>query len=66
MKSKDVKIRVTLSDGGGIEFEVDGIKARQARMKLDKGSGQHAIDFMLQDHRGKGVKFDTGRSDPRG
>jgi hypothetical protein len=66
VKSKDVKVRAILNDAGGIEFEVDGVKAKQARLKLDKDSGTHAIDFKLQDHSGKGVQFDTANSgDPR-
>jgi len=60
VKSKDVKVRATLNDAGGVEFEVDGVKAKHARLKLDKDSGAHAIDFKLQDHSGKGVQFDTG------
>jgi hypothetical protein len=59
VKSKDVKLRATLNDAGEIEFEVDGVKAKHARLKLDKDSGAHAIDFKLQDHSGKGVQFDT-------
>jgi hypothetical protein len=59
VKSRDVKVRATLNDAGGIEFEVDGVKPKQARLKLDKDSGAHAIDFKLQDHSGKGVRFDT-------
>ena len=59
MKSKNVKVRATLNDGGGIEFEVDGVKAKHARLKLDKDSGPHTIDFNLQDHSGKGLQFDS-------
>ena len=59
MKSKDVKVRAILNDAGGVDFEVDGVKAKHARLKLDKDSGAHTIDFKLQDHSGKGVQFDT-------
>ena len=62
MPSKKVKIRAFLDDAGAVDFEVDGSKPKQARLKLDKDSGQHEIGFMLQDHTGKGVQFDT--SDP--
>jgi hypothetical protein len=62
MPSKKVKIRAFLDDSGTIDFDIDGIKPQQARLKLDKGSGQHDIGFMLQDHTGKGLQFDT--SDP--
>jgi hypothetical protein len=59
VKFKDVKVRAILNDAGGIEFEVDGVKAKHARLKLDKDSGAHTIDFKLQDHSGRGVQFDT-------
>jgi len=59
MPSKNVKVRAFLDDSGSIDFEVDGVKAKHARLKLDKNSGQHEIDFALQDHSGRGLRFDT-------
>jgi hypothetical protein len=47
-----------LDDGaGGIDFEVDGVKANQAVLKLDKGSGKHSIAFQLNDQTGRGLQF---------
>ena len=47
-----------MDNAGGIDFEIDGVKAKHAQMKLDKDSGEHALDFMLQDLTGKGLRFD--------
>jgi hypothetical protein len=58
MPSKNVKVRATLDAAGAIDFEIDGVKAKHAQMKLDKGSGKHELDFMLQDQTGKGLRFD--------
>ena len=62
MPSKKVKIRAFLDNAGAVDFDVDGIKPNQARLKLGKDSGRHDIGFMLQDHSGKGLRFDI--SDP--
>lgn len=59
MKQKKVKIRATTDASGAIDFEVDGVKAKHARLKLDKDSGAHSIDFDLDDHTGKELQFDT-------
>jgi hypothetical protein len=57
--SKTVKV-MALDDGaGGIDFEVDGVKAKQAVLKLDKDSGNHSIAFQLSDRTGRGLQFDT-------
>jgi len=58
MPSKNVKVTATLDGAGSIDFEIDGVKAKHARLKLDKDSGEHALDFMLQDHTGMGLRFD--------
>lgn len=60
MPSKKVKVRAFLNDAGAIDFDVDGIKPSQARLKLDKGSGKHDISFVLHDQSGQGLRFDTG------
>lgn len=60
MKSKKVKVRATTDDLGAVDFEVDGVKAQHSRLKLDKDSGPHAIDFELHDQTGKGLMFQTG------
>lgn len=54
---KKVKVRAFLDDSGKVDFEVDGVKAKQARLKFDKGSGPQPITFNLQDHSGRGLKF---------
>ena len=58
MQNKKVKIRAFDDGAGGVDFEVDGIKAKHASMKLPKDSGDHAIEFQLQDHSGRGLQFD--------
>lgn len=58
MNTKKLKVRATDRDGA-VEFDIDGVKAQHAKLKLDKNSGQHAIDFELQDHSGKGLMFQT-------
>lgn len=57
MPSKNVKVRASLNAAGAIDFEIDGVKAKHAQMKLDKDSGEHALEFVLQDHTGMGLKF---------
>lgn len=59
MPSKKIKVRAFLDPDGTIDFDVDGVKAKDARLKLAKGSGEHAIDIRLQDHTRKGLRFDT-------
>jgi hypothetical protein len=59
MKTKKVKVRATADSGGAVEFDIDGVKAQHAMLKLDKDSGQHAIDFELNDHSGRGLMFQT-------
>jgi hypothetical protein len=61
MPSKNVKIRA-IDEAGMIDFEVDGVKAKHARLKLAKDSGEHRIDFDLQDHSGRGLEFN--QADP--
>ena len=57
MKTRNVKVRAMTDPSGSVEFEVDGVKAKHARLKLDKDSGAHAIEFELQDHSGSGLQF---------
>ena len=57
IKAAKVKVRALLDDNGQVDFEVDGMKAQHARLKLDKDTGAHAIDFDLQDHTGRGLRF---------
>ena len=59
MKQIKVKVRATLDPTGAVDFEVDGVKAKQARLKLDKDSGSHAIDFDLHDQTGRSLQFDS-------
>jgi hypothetical protein len=57
MQNKNVKVRAITSPGGQVEFEVDGVNAKHARLKLEKDSGPHVIDFELHDHSGKDLQF---------
>ena len=59
MKQKKVKVRAMIDPSGAIDFEVDGVKAKNARLKLDKDSGPHSIDFDLHDETGKELQFKT-------
>jgi hypothetical protein len=58
MRVKIVKVVAASNDAGGIEFEVDGMKAEHARLHLEKDSGQHAINFQLHDQTGRDLRFD--------
>ena len=60
MPSKNVKVRAFLNEVGAVDFDVDGMKPKQARLKLGKGSGRHDIAFMLHDQTAMGLRFDTG------
>jgi len=60
MNSKIVKVRALDGGDGGIDFEVDGIKAKQAVLKLDKDGGVHNLRFDLHDNSSRGLKFDAG------
>jgi hypothetical protein len=59
MKSRKVKIKATGDGAGGVEFEVDGLKPHKARLKLDKDSGKHLIEFELHDQSGLELSFDA-------
>ena len=54
---KKVKVRAFLDNNNALDFEVDGVKAQHARLKLDKGSGTQPIDFDLRDQSGRGLMF---------
>jgi hypothetical protein len=60
VKKVKVKVRATLDASGQIDFEVDGKKAKDSRLKLDKNSGVHSIDFDLHDQTGRQLQFNTG------
>ena len=57
MTSTKVKVRASLDASGAIEFEVDGVKAKDARLKVGKGTGPLSIDFELHDQTGQGLRF---------
>lgn len=59
MPSRNVKVRAFIGDAGAVDFDVDGVKPSQARLKLERDSGRHDIGFVLQDESGKGLRFDT-------
>ena len=60
MNNKIVKVRALDDGAGGIDFEVDGAKAKQAVLKLDKGAGAHNLRFDLHDNSDRGLRFDAG------
>lgn len=55
--TKSIRVKATI-EAGTVEFEVDGVKAKHGRLKLPKDSGEHRIDFKLDDHSTKGLRFD--------
>jgi hypothetical protein len=57
MNSSKVKVRALDDGAGGVDFEVDGVKAKKARLKLEKDTGPHAIDFELHDQSGRALTF---------
>lgn len=57
MASKTVKVTALDDGAGGIDFEVDGVKAKQAVLKLDKDSGMQSIAFQLNDQSGRDLGF---------
>jgi hypothetical protein len=59
MPKRKVKIRAADDGAGGVDFEVDGVKAKHARLKLDRDSGQHEIEFELHDQSGLNLTFDS-------
>ena len=61
MVTDKVKVRASLV-GVSVDWEVDGVKAKQSKLKLQKDSGAHQLDFQLDDDTGLGLSFDT--SDP--
>lgn len=60
MKRLKVKVRATLDAAGAMDFDIDGVKAKNSRLKLDKDSGAHTIDFDLHDQTGRQLGFNTG------
>jgi hypothetical protein len=62
MRTKKVRVEAVQDANGGLDFEIDGVKAERSKMKLDKDSGAHAIDFEFKDRTGLGLRFDN--SDP--
>ena len=59
MKQKKVKIRAALDALGRVDFDLDGTKAGEHRLKLGAGEGPHSIGFELHDQSGKELRFDT-------
>lgn len=60
MNNRKVKVRAVLDASGAVDFEVDGLKAKQHRLKLDKDSGAHSIQFELHDQTGRQLQFNQG------
>jgi hypothetical protein len=62
MPTRNIQVRAKQDAAGVIDFEVDGVKAKHARLKFDKGSGSHDIHFQLHDQSGRGLQFN--QADP--
>lgn len=62
MPKNKVIVRASDDGSGGIAFDVDGVKAEHARLRLDKDSGEHELTFELHDHSNRALAFDA--SDP--
>ena len=60
--AKDVKVDALVDAAGGIDWEIDGVKAKQSKMEFPKGTGGAQLDFRLKDKGGFGPRFD--RSSP--
>lgn len=60
MKTRDVTVHAATGPSGTVEFQVDGVQAEHARLKLDPKSGEHRIHFHLDDHSGLGLSYDEG------
>lgn len=56
MKTRTIRIDA-FATADAVDYEVDGVKAKQSRLKLDKGSGAHEIYFELRDHTSRGLRF---------
>jgi hypothetical protein len=59
MSTLNLKVRAFIDDTGNVDFDIDGVKAKQARLRLGKDTGQHAIHFRLQDDTARKFRFDT-------
>lgn len=59
MPTKHIKVRATLDAAGTVDFDIDGVKAKHSVLKLDKGSGEHELEFKFQDQSGIGLEFDV-------
>lgn len=59
MKQMKIKVRATIDAAGAVDFDIDGVKAKNSRLKLDKDSGAHSMDFDLHDQTGMALQFAT-------
>jgi hypothetical protein len=60
MQNRKVKIEAAADPAGGIDFVIDGVKAKDSRIKLEKDTGSQTFEFELKDQSGRGVQFDSG------
>jgi hypothetical protein len=60
MKEQRIKVRAVLDAAGAVDFEVDGKKPKDHRLKLDKDSGAQSIAFDLHDQTGRQLQFNQG------
>jgi hypothetical protein len=61
--TKDVKVEAFDDPAGGIDWEIDGRKAKQSSLQFPKGSQDVQVDFRLKDKTAaRGLRFN--RSDP--
>lgn len=59
MPTMNLRVRAFIDDTGTIDFDIDGVKANQARLRLGRNTGEHILHFRLQDHTGRDLRFDT-------
>jgi hypothetical protein len=59
MPTMNLKVRAFIDDTDSIDFDIDGVKAKHARLRLGRNTGEHAIHFRVLDHSGRGLRFDT-------
>jgi hypothetical protein len=56
---RNVQVRALLDSDGKPDFEIDGVKAANAKMHFPKGGNGDDIAFNLRDESGRGLRFDS-------
>lgn len=55
---KNIRVEAR-ADGGLIDWEIDGKKAKDSKIDFEKDSGPVTVEFKLQDTTGRQLRFDT-------